>query len=120
MMQIRFSSILRKYEVPYALVRPGSGGLYDDYGDYIPAVPDMVPLRGVIQPVSAELQQAEGGQYTAEDRTLYTVHRHESGDLILYQDQEYTVDVPENREYSDTNKYIIKKRVANDPVQRNP
>lgn len=117
MRQFRFASILRKYEVNYFLVRPGVGGHYNQYGDYVSAPPEKVTRKGSIQPVSAALQQAEGGQYTSEDKALYTTHIHESGDLIEYQGQEYMVDAPEPRDYSDTNKYMLKKRVANDPVQ---
>lgn len=116
-MQFRFGSITRKYEVPYTLVRPGTDEGYDKYGDPIKAEPNRQALRGTIQPMSAELQQVEGGQYTAEDRVLYTSNKHESGDLIEYQGKQYTVDVPEEREYSDIQKYIMRKVVANDPVQ---
>ncbi|MDH6674461.1 hypothetical protein M2277_005157 [Paenibacillus sp. LBL] len=116
-MMFRFNSIVKKYEKPYVLVRPGEDQGYDEYGDPIPAQPVRVPLRGLFQPVSADLQLAEGGNYTAEDRALYTSHRHDPGDLIEYQDNQYTIDVPEDRDYRDTNKYIAKKRVVNDPVQ---
>ncbi|GED69394.1 hypothetical protein BRE01_30960 [Brevibacillus reuszeri] len=71
---------------------------------------------GHIQPVSAALQQEEGGNYTNEDRTLYTINKHLAGDLIEYQEKQYTVHAPEERDYRDVNKYMLKKVVARDPV----
>lgn len=115
-MMFRFNSIIKKYEKPYVLVRAGDGQGYDEYGDPIPAEPIRVALKGHFQPVSAALQLAEGGNYTADDRALFTAHRHEPGDLIEYQGIQYTIDMTEDRDYRDTNKYIAKKRVVNDPV----
>ncbi|MGF9906958.1 hypothetical protein [Brevibacillus porteri] len=116
MINFRFAPLLSRYNRPYYLVRPGSGGFHDPDGVWIPAKAERTPYQGHIQPVSAKLQQVEGGRYTEEDRTLYTTTKHTAGDLIEYQGKEYTVHALEERDYSDVNKYILKKVVARDSV----
>ncbi|PNQ81956.1 hypothetical protein [Paenibacillus sp. F4] len=117
MRQFRFGGILRKYTVPYVFIQPATGQEYDEYGDAIPAKPNRQIRKGNFQPVDAKLQLAEGGEYTDKDRTLYTTGTHKNGDLIEYQGEQYTVDSEQDRDYMDVNKYVVKKRVANDPVQ---
>lgn len=117
MRRFQFAEITRKYNVPYTLVRLGKTEEYDEYGDPVPSQTVREAHYGVIQLVDARLQQAEGGRYTAEDRALNTVSEHQAGDLIEYKGIQYTVDAPEIRDYSDVNKYILKKVIANDPVQ---
>ncbi|SEI75512.1 hypothetical protein [Paenibacillus polymyxa] len=119
MRKFAFGGIVRKYNVPYVFVRPASG-YWDEDGVWIPAKEERVSLQGHFQPVSAKLQQEEGGNYTEEDRTLYTASKHSNGDRIEYQDNHYTVDTAEVREYSDINKYMLKKVVRNDSVQGDP
>lgn len=115
MISFRFSPILSRYNTPYVLVRPETGA-YDLDGVWKPAEPSRTIYRGHFQPVSAKLQQAEGGRYTEEDRTLYTTNKHAAGDLIEYQSKQYIVHSPEERNYSDVNKYILKKVVTRDSV----
>ncbi|MDR9857869.1 hypothetical protein RJP21_30200 [Paenibacillus sp. VCA1] len=117
MRQFQFAGIMRKYFRPYILVRPGETKGYDEYGDPIPSDPERITLQGHIQPLDAKLTQAEGGKYTAEDKALYTLSEHAGGDLIEYQGSQYIVDDPALRDYSDIKKYLLKKVVANDPVQ---
>ncbi|MEY9097089.1 hypothetical protein, partial [Paenibacillus sp. RC84] len=102
-MEFRFAAILRKHSKPYDLIRKGSGGDYDDDGVWVPGQPERVTLTGVLQPVSAQLMQVEGGRYTEEDRTLYTLYAHEPGDLVTYKGVQYTVVSPQEREYRDVN-----------------
>lgn len=116
-MRFRFTRILRKYTKPYVFIRPNEGE-YDGFGDWQAVDPDRITRYGHFQPVDAKLQQAEGGQYTEDDRTLYTTSHHETGDLIEYQGIQYTVDTEKPRDYTDVNQYIVKKVNANDPVQR--
>lgn len=116
MISFRFSPILSRYNTSYVLVRPGTGGSHNPDGVWIPAVPTRTTYMGHIQPVSAALQLEEGGNYTNEDRTLYTTNKHLAGDLIEYQGKQYTVHAPEERDYRDVNKYMLKKVVARDPV----
>ncbi|MEB4781423.1 hypothetical protein P5G60_06655 [Paenibacillus jamilae] len=116
MRKFAFGGIIRKYNVPYVFVRPGSGE-WDEDGVWVPGKEERVSLQGHFQPVSAKLQQEEGGNYTEEDRTLYTAYVHSNGDRIEYQDNHYTVDTAEVREYSDTNKYMLKKVIRNDSIQ---
>ncbi|TQR29395.1 hypothetical protein [Brevibacillus brevis] len=111
----RFAPMLKKYKKPYLLIRPGTGE-YDQDGVWQAVEPTRIPLRGHFQPVNAKLQQAEGGKYTEDDRALYTTNIHTPGDLIEYKGVQYTVDGPDNRDYCDVNKYLVKKVVANDPV----
>lgn len=115
MIRFRFAPIVNKYNSPYILIRPGSGE-YDDDGVWQGSEPARIPFRGHFQPVNAKLQQAEGGRYTEEDRTLYTTNKHTSGDLIEYLGVQYIVDAPDDRDYCDVNKYLVKKVVVNDPV----
>lgn len=115
-MQFRFASVLRKYEKAYIFVMPGLGE-YDSDGVWeSTSSPSRVSLRGHIQPVSVKLQQSEGGRYNEDDRTLYTLNKHNNGDLIEYQGKQYNIDAYEPREYSDINQYILKARVVHDPV----
>ena len=116
MIPFRFGSLLSRYNGVYYLVSTGSGGAYDPDGVWIPAKDERTPHQGHIQPVSAKMQQKEGGRYTEEDRTLYTTTKHATGDLIEYQGRKYTVHALEERDYSDVNKYILKKVVARDTV----
>lgn len=116
MIGFRFAPILNKYNSSYYLLRPASGGAHDEDGVWIPAREERTPYRGHIQPVSAELKQVEGGRYTDDDRTLYTINKHAAGDLIEYKGVKYTVHPPAERDYCDINKYILKKVVARDSV----
>ncbi|HBZ80918.1 MAG TPA: hypothetical protein DEP07_11095 [Brevibacillus sp.] len=116
MIPFRFGSLLSRYSGVYYLVRPGSGGAYDPDGVWIPANEERVPYQGHIQPVSAKMQQKEGGRYTEEDRALYTTHAHLVGDLIEYQGKLYTVHDSEERDYCDVNKYMLKKVVTRDTI----
>ncbi|MCG7318013.1 hypothetical protein [Brevibacillus laterosporus] len=116
MIGFRFASLLSRYNSPYVLVRPGTGGAYNPDGVWEEATPDRVSLQGHFQPVSAKLQQVEGGRYTEEDRTLYTINKHAGGDLIEYKSTQYTVHSLEERDYSDINKYILKKVTTRDSV----
>ncbi|MCJ8015230.1 hypothetical protein MUG84_26535 [Paenibacillus sp. KQZ6P-2] len=113
----QFAGMMRKYFRPYISVRPGASSGHDEYGDGVNADSKRTTLRGHIQPLDAKLTQAEGGRYTAEDKALYTISKHDAGDLIEYQGVQYIVDNPEVREYNDINKYVLKKVIANDPVQ---
>lgn len=114
-MYFRFAGILRKYNKPYVFVRPNKGE-YDRYGDWQPVEPDRITRYGHFQPVADKLQQAEGGQYSQDDRTLYTLSDHQTGDLIEYQGVQYTVDTEKPRDYTDVRQYIVKKVNANDPI----
>ncbi|AYB36803.1 hypothetical protein [Brevibacillus laterosporus] len=116
MIGFRFAPLLSRYNSPYVLVKPGTGGAYNPDGVWEEATPDRVSLLGHIQPVSAKLQQVEGGRYTEEDRTLYTTNKHAGGDLIEYKGVKYTVHPPEERDYCDINKYILKKVAVHDSV----
>ncbi|WP_411503477.1 hypothetical protein [Brevibacillus centrosporus] len=115
MIQFRFASLLSRYHNSYYLIGPGTGK-YNEVGVWVPAKQERTLYRGHIQPVSASMQQKEGGRYTEEDRTLYTTSKHRAGDLIEYQGKQYTVHVPEERDYSDVNKYMLKKVVARGTV----
>lgn len=115
MMNIRFAGMMRKYNRPYVLVRKAKGR-HDERGDWQPGEPDQVTLQGHIQPVSIKMQQAEGGRYDEEDRTLYTTYSHHTGDLIEYMGKQYTVDTSEPRDYCDINNFMLKKVIVNDPV----
>lgn len=114
-MRFRFAGLLHKYNKPYTFIRENEGK-YDGYGDWVPSKPSRVTLRGHFQPVDAKLQQAEGGQYTDDDRTLYTLNEHQTGDLLEYNGVQYTVHTQKPRDYADFNQFIVKKVVANDPV----
>lgn len=111
-----FAGILRKYEQPYDVIRPGAGSRNDD-GDWIPTEPVRTTNQGSIQPVSARLRAAEGGIYTETDRMLYTTSKHSTGDLIDVAGVQYKVDETTERSYSDINQYLLRKVVANAPVQ---
>lgn len=119
MRKFAFGGIMWKYNRPYVFVRSGSGE-WDDDGVWVPTQEERVSLQGHFQPVSDKLQQEEGGNYTEEDRTLYTASKHSTGDRIEYQGNHYTVDTAEVREYSDINKYLLKKVVRNDSIQDDP
>lgn len=111
MRKFNFAGVLRKYAEPYMLIRPG-GGKRDDAGDWVPAPPESVPLRGSIQPISARLLAVEGGNYTESDRRLFTTYNHSSDELIVYAGADYRVVELTEREYSDINQYVLRKMVA--------
>ncbi|MED1792889.1 hypothetical protein P4V54_09410 [Brevibacillus nitrificans] len=115
MTHFRFAHLVNKYNSPYTLIRLGSGE-HDLDGVWRAVEPIRIPLRGHFQPVNAKLQQVEGGRYTEDDRALYTTNSHAPGDLIEYKGIQYIVDAPDDRDYCDVNKYLVKKVVANDPV----
>lgn len=115
MKKFRFGAMMRKYNTTYTAVRKATGSRNED-GDWIPAGPERVALKGHIQPVSERLMQAEAGRYTSDDRMLYTLNTHEADERIDYQGIQYIVSEPKEREYSDVNQYVLTKVVANDPV----
>ncbi|GGF77261.1 hypothetical protein GCM10010912_22940 [Paenibacillus albidus] len=112
----RFAGVVRKYFVPYTLLREESGGEYDEDGVWREGQTIRVSLRGSVQPLSARLRAAEGGDYTESDRMLYTVSSHNTGDMIDHGDVQYRVAEETEREYSDVNQYLLRKVVANAPV----
>lgn len=115
MRQFKFSGVVRKYFVPYVLVRSG-GGDYDDDGVWRDGTAERITLRGSVQPLSASLKAAEGGDYTESDRMLYTAGIHNTADVIEHQGIQYRVAEETEREYSDINQYLLRKVVANAPV----
>ncbi|MHA6481065.1 hypothetical protein ACX1C1_03975 [Paenibacillus sp. strain BS8-2] len=112
----RFGGITRKYEVPYKLVRREDGD-YNADGVYEPTESSESDLRGVFQPLGAKYLQAEGGKYTADDRHLYTRHRHAMGDVIAFSGQRYRIaDIDDRQHYSDIYQYIAKRVSSHDPI----
>lgn len=114
-MKFRFSSMLRKYTVPYVLIQ-SKDGYRDDNGDWHQSEPVRKPLRGHIQPLDAELRQGEGGRYTEEAKALYTSYLHSAGEVVEYQGNRYIVNLPDIREYSDVQKYVLEREVTNGSV----
>ncbi|MBW7452444.1 hypothetical protein ACFOLF_12245 [Paenibacillus sepulcri] len=120
MMRFRFTGIVRKYEVLYTLIRHGEG-VYNSEGVYQRPEPELIALRGVIQPMGARWLQTDGGKYTEDDRLLFTVRRHENGDSIMYNGHQYTVhDGDDRSDYSDTYEYRLKRVSTHDPIPGNP
>ncbi|WP_211750356.1 hypothetical protein [Paenibacillus sp. Marseille-Q4541] len=115
MRTFQFKSILRKYGQSYTLKRNGEGD-YDADGVWIPANANPKKLKGSIQPISAKLRAAEGGNYSESDRMLFTVYNHTDGDLINHAGTQFRVVESPEREYSDVNQYVLRKVVANAPV----
>ncbi|MCY7484430.1 hypothetical protein [Paenibacillus alvei] len=116
-MKIQFAAMMRKYNVPYTLVRPAEGHRDED-GVNIPGKPQRVQLMGHIQPISAQVKQEEPGRYTAEDKMLFTTYKHASGEVVEWQGVQYTISTPDEREYSDIRQYVLKKVVASGTVQK--
>lgn len=105
-----FSGITRKYKVSYVLVRKTEGH-YNEAGKWVPGGEENVTLRGVIQPLDAQLTLDERGKYTLDDRRLITLYKHTTGERILYQGLTYTIDAATERSYRDENTYMLKKVV---------
>lgn len=116
MRAFQFQRILRKYLQVYTVVKK-SGGAYDDDGVWQPVVPQNQEHRGSVQPLSARLRAVEGGNYTESDRMLFTPSTHANGELINHAGIQYRVVEMTEREYSDVNQYLLRKVVANAPVQ---
>ncbi|UVI28171.1 hypothetical protein [Paenibacillus spongiae] len=115
-MRFRFQRILRKYEVPYTLIRHGKGH-YDSVGVYHPPEAIRTALRGSVQPLGDRLMQIEGGRYHEDDRMLITVYPHKDGDIIEHQGRQYTIDMDHNwTAYSDVSEYRMKRVSTHDPV----
>jgi len=115
-MIFRFGPMLRKYEVPYELIRKPDGS-WDDDGVYQRPEDQRIRRRGVIQPIGQKLLQLEGGRYSMDDRVLYTTVPHDDGDVIEYQGKQYTVNGDDDREqYCDTYKYTLRRVTTHDPV----
>lgn len=114
-MRLRFSNMLRRYSKPYTLLREAKGQFNED-GIYIPSEPGWVIRSGNIQPISAKLLQDEGGRYSVDDRTLYTIYQHNEGEIIEYEGKQYTIDSEAPRDYTDVNQYTMKRVSTHDPV----
>ncbi|WP_236338479.1 hypothetical protein [Paenibacillus plantiphilus] len=113
----RFAGIIRKYEVIYTLLRHGKGSR-NSAGEYVRPVIEYIPLRGAIQPLGDRLLQADGGRYNEDDRRLFTVYKHQKGDVIEHNDKQYTIDDEGDRaDYSDTFQYKMKRVSTHDPVR---
>ncbi|MDD5484056.1 MAG: hypothetical protein PHP98_10500 [Kiritimatiellae bacterium] len=73
-MPLDFKQFLRRYETVVAIISNPDGTWSED-GKFAPGEEKTEIVRGAILPLSGdELQQAEGGAYTANDRKLY-IHR---------------------------------------------
>ncbi|MEK4062195.1 MULTISPECIES: hypothetical protein [unclassified Paenibacillus] len=116
MQNFRFAGAVRKYFRSYALLREDSGGYYDEDGVWVNGESIRLPLRGSVQPLSARLRAAEGGDYTESDRRLFTLYAHDIDDIVEHQGVQYRVAEETEREYSDINQYILRKVVANAPI----
>lgn len=121
-MRFKFSRTLARHSAPYALVsRPRSNpnAAYDDDGVFVgsPGIEPSTGLRGSIQPLSARWLQMDGGKYTEDDRVLYTTTKHRNGDVIENNGKRYKVDGEGERpDYSDVNKYLLKRVTTHDPI----
>jgi len=115
----RFGGLIKKYEVTYILVRPEVKD-WDSVGVPLITVPERIPFRGVIQPLGAKLLQLDGGRYTDDDRQLFTIHRHDNGDLLEHNGKHYTVFTSSDRsDYNDVYQYVLKRVSSHDPVPSN-
>lgn len=115
-MRFNFGRILRKYALPYTLIRREEG-YYDSVGVYHDSEPMHLELRGSIQPLGDRLLQLDGGRYGEDDRLLFTTYRHQNGDIIEYQGRQYTVGADDNwTAYSNVNEYRLKRVSTHDPV----
>ena len=115
MRKFNFSRTLQRYSEPYFVVRQGEG-VWNADGVYQPAASERVPYAGSIQPIGIKLMQLEGGRYTMDDRILFTLAAHEEGEVIEYQGKQYTIDGGDPRDYSDVQKYTMKRVTTHDPV----
>ncbi|WP_042226880.1 hypothetical protein [Paenibacillus popilliae] len=115
-MRFNLGRIVRKYAVPYTLIRQGEGH-YDSVGVYHDSESIQTVLHGSIQPLGDRLLQLDGGRYSEDDRQLFTTYRHQNGDIIEHQGRQYTVDADDNwTAYSDVNEYRLKRVSTHDPV----
>jgi len=120
--RFNFSRMLARHSAPYELVsqpQPNPNAAYDDDGVFVgsPASESATGLRGSIQPLSARWLQMDGGKYTEDDRALYTMTKHRNGDVIEHHGKRYKVDGEGERpDYSDVNKYLLKRVTTHDPL----
>lgn len=115
-MRFRFSRILRKYELPYTLIRQVEGH-YDSVGVYVPPQDIKLPLRGSVQPMGDSFLQEDGGKYDEDDRMLFSTFRHQNGDIIEYENRQYTIHMDDNwSAYDDVSEYKMKRVSTHDPV----
>lgn len=115
-MRFNFGGILRRYELPYFLIKQLEGA-YNSVGVYRPPEPERIALRGSIQPMGDRLLQLDGGRYSEDDRMLFTSYRHQNGDVIEHDGRQYTVEMDDNWSgYSDVSEYKMKRVSTHDPV----
>jgi hypothetical protein len=115
-MRFNFGGVLRRYELPYILVRQGEGS-YNSVGVYRPPEKERIALRGSIQPLGDRLLQLDGGRYSEDDRKLFSRYRHQNGDVIEHEGRQYTIEMDDNWSgYSDVNEHNMKRVSTHDPV----
>lgn len=114
---IRFANVLRKYEVPFYLIRK-TDGTWNEDGKYVQPAESRESHKGSVQPLSIRLLQAEAGRYSSDDRVIYTTTSGlQVGDVIEHQGERYTIDTKDDRaEYNDVFKYIVKRVSIHDNV----
>ncbi|MDO5397060.1 MAG: hypothetical protein Q4G33_03940 [bacterium] len=108
-----FTRLINKYSTNFTLIVP-SEGQYEG-GIYKDGKPTTEIRAGAIVPLSQRKVYQLGGNYTAQDKELYTARRIEkalSGCKVLYKDVYYSVE--EETDYSDFGDvyhYMLRKEV---------
>lgn len=68
--------ILPEFKKKLVAVTKGTGGHYDDSGDYVPGTPDNnIDFEGAVLPLSVrdfnQFQTTTGGMFSVDDKKLY-------------------------------------------------
>lgn len=89
--KFKFKSLIKKYLVPFTYIET-TEGYWKDNGDYVNGETNRIPMEGVILPLNEDdLQYAEPGSFSSEDRKIYSVVPLEKGQVILYKGKRYTI-----------------------------
>lgn len=108
-----FTRLINKYSTDFTLIIPSDG--HYEGGIYKDGKPTTEIRAGAIVPLSQRKVYQSGGNYTAQDKELYTVKRIDRallGGKILYKGEYYSVE--EETDYSDFGDvyhYMLRKEV---------
>lgn len=106
-----FKRLIDKYSVDFVLIAP-SEGKYEG-GIYVDGEGEQIKMRGTIVPMSMRKVYQLGGNYSAQDKELYTVSHIDDallGGKVIYKGRTYSIEEETDySDYADAYHYLLRK-----------
>lgn len=97
---MNFRHTLKKYSQDITLISKTGGEYNEDTGHWVPGTETETVIRAPVLPLNAdELQQGEGGTYTADDRKIYLHQQLARGQSVEVDGLRYLVEAEKDYDF---------------------